>query len=132
MFEPAPEALESLVPLGAHFDGLIEGRGPTRIDGSVEGEVIVRDSLRIGADARVRARIHAREVVIDGSVEGEIQAPGRIELRATAQVSANLYTGCFVLADGARFEGHCRTVPPSDSPLEAPKAPDSNSAPRIP
>jgi len=131
MFEPAPDDVEPLVPPGAHFDGLIEARGPTRIEGSVAGEVIVNDSLRIGTNARIRARIEARDVVIDGTVEGEIRAPDRIELRATAHVNASLYTSCFVLAEGAHFEGRCHTSS-LESTLGAAPAPGSKSPSGIP
>ena len=66
MVDGTPPAIERLVPSGARFDGLIEASGTTRIDGTVEGEVIVAESLWIGAEARIRARVEAREVVIEG------------------------------------------------------------------
>lgn len=126
MNEHAAEAPEVLVPSGARFDGLIEGRGATRIDGCVDGEIIVAESLWVGAEARIRARVEAREVVVEGSVEGEIRAAEKIDLRATARVHASLYTRCFVLAEGAHFEGRCHTVPRNPA-VEAPGAPRSNS-----
>jgi len=128
MIDPNPENFDSLVPPGAHFDGLIEGRGPTRIDGSVEGQIIVADELWIGGDARIRARIEARTVVVEGTVEGEIRAAERIELRETAEVRATLHTGRFVLVEGAHFDGRCHTLAP-DSPNRAAESSDSNSTP---
>jgi cytoskeletal protein CcmA (bactofilin family) len=97
-----------------------------RIDGSVEGEIVAPESLWIGAEARVRGRVQATEVVIEGEVDGEIRAPGRIELRETARVRATLHTGCFVLADGAHFEGRCHTLPNGTVP-GPPAAAGSNS-----
>jgi cytoskeletal protein CcmA (bactofilin family) len=117
-----PGAVEPLVPSGGRFDGLVEVCGPARIDGIVDGEVIVADSLWIGAEAKVRARVEARNVVIEGEVRGEIRASEKIDLRATARVHASLYTGCFVLAEGAHFEGRCHTIA-SEMPKEAPAPP---------
>lgn len=122
---------ESLVALGGHFDGLIDARGAARIEGAVDGEVLVTESLWIGAEARVCARVEARDVVIEGRVEGEILAPEKIELRATARVRATLHTRRFVLADGAHFEGRCHTLP-SGPVEEALTAPNPNSESRMP
>jgi len=102
--------LAPLVPAGGRFEGLVDVRGPARIDGEVVGEVLVSESLWVGAEARIRARIRARDVVVEGMVEGEIHAPDKIELRATARARASLHTARFVLAEGAVFEGRCHTL----------------------
>ena len=119
--DPGSFAEEPLVSPGGRFDGLVHARGTARIDGAVRGEIIVGGSLWIGAEARIRGRVEAREVVIEGEVDGEIRAVERIDLRATARVRATLYTGCFVLAEGAHFEGRCHTL--ASGPAQEPRVP---------
>ncbi len=109
--QPPPCVLRS----DARFEGLVALRAPGRIDGCVNGEVIASDLLWIGRSARVNARIVAPEIVIAGEFDGEAEASGRIELLETARVRATLDTKHLVLADGAFFEGRCRTQPESES-----------------
>jgi len=110
---PSPRPL---VPAGGFFDGLVEVRGPARIDGEVIGDVYVEDALWVGAEARVSARIRARAVVVEGQVDGEIHAPDKVELRPSARARASLHTARFVLSEGAVFEGRCETLPPPAGP----------------
>jgi cytoskeletal protein CcmA (bactofilin family) len=98
---------------GTRFEGLVALKGPCRIDGCVNGEVIASDLVWIGRSARVNARIAAPEIVIAGEFEGEAEASCRIELLETARVSATLDTRNLVLAEGSFFEGRCRARPES-------------------
>ena len=50
MHETPPAPTEGLIPPGGSFDGLIEADGAVRIDGTVEGEVIVAESLWVGTE----------------------------------------------------------------------------------
>ena len=102
-------APEPVVAPNAEFKGLLHLRGPARIDGRIEGEVIAAGTVWIGETGRVRARVEAEEVVVAGELEGEVRAFGKIELLATARVIAALYTPRLVLAEGSFFEGRCHT-----------------------
>jgi cytoskeletal protein CcmA (bactofilin family) len=102
-------------------------RGPARIDGRVEGEVIAAGTVWIGESGRVRARVEAQKVVVAGALEGEVRASEKIELLATARVTAALQTPRLVLADGSFFEGRCRTGGGAEPPgNEAPPRPISH------
>jgi cytoskeletal protein CcmA (bactofilin family) len=94
---------------GASFRGLLQLPGTARIDGCVEGEIVVAGALWIGPHGRVTARVDAPEIIVEGELHGEVAAADRIELRATARVSADLRTPRLVLAEGSFFEGQCST-----------------------
>jgi cytoskeletal protein CcmA (bactofilin family) len=115
----AAAALPCVLKSGAHFDGLIALRGAGRLDGSVRGEVIGSDLLWIGEAARVDARMTAPEIVIEGDFRGEAAASGRIELLSSARVRATLETARLILAEGAFFEGQCRTRDDREPEAEA-------------
>jgi cytoskeletal protein CcmA (bactofilin family) len=103
-------ALEPVVAPNAEFEGLVHLRGPARIDGRIDGEVIAAGTVWIGETGRVRARVEAEEVVVAGELEGEVRASSKIELLATARVTAALHTSRLVLAEGSFFEGRCHTA----------------------
>ncbi|MFQ5417844.1 MAG: polymer-forming cytoskeletal protein [Myxococcota bacterium] len=102
---------EAIVPAEGEFEGLVQLRQAARIDGAVAGEIVADGCVWIGENARVRARVSAREVVVAGRLEGEVRASSKVELLATAHVVAQLEAPRLVLADGSFFRGRCLTRP---------------------
>jgi cytoskeletal protein CcmA (bactofilin family) len=102
--EPPPATLAA----NAEFEGIVQLRGPARIEGRVRGELVASGLLWIGAEGRIAARIEADQVIVAGEVEGEVRASERIELLPSARVRALLEAPRVVLAEGCFFEGECR------------------------
>lgn len=96
------------------FTGLVVLPEAARIDGRVVGRVLADGLVWIGASARLRARIEAREVVLEGRVEGPVSAD-RVELGPGAQLRGDLQAGALTMADGAVLEGRCLTLPEGGS-----------------
>ncbi len=110
----APErsaAAEPAVPAGFRFKGLMIFRGEVQIDGEASGEIEAEGILRLGEAARVRARVHADELISAGEFVGDATARSRIALLATARVRGNLEAPRIALADGCLFLGRCRSGP---------------------
>jgi cytoskeletal protein CcmA (bactofilin family) len=125
--------LVALVPEGGRFEGLVATRGDSRLEGAVEGEVlvagrvevgekVVAGRVEVGEKAQVRARIEADEIVIEGAVEGDVTSRRLVELGPAAVLEGNLDTPRLVTADGCRFDGRLTMTAsgarkdPSDSP----------------
>jgi cytoskeletal protein CcmA (bactofilin family) len=86
--------------------GGISGNEDLYIDGDVEGTVTLPESrLTIGPNARVRADISAREVVIFGHLTGNVQATGRVDLRQSAFVSGDILAGRLSIEESAVLTG---------------------------
>ena len=86
--------------------GELSGSEDLYLDGEVEGTIeLDRNSVTIGPNARIRAHIHAREVVIHGKVDGNIQGTDRVELRRTAVLVGDISTQRVSIEDGAYFKG---------------------------
>jgi cytoskeletal protein CcmA (bactofilin family) len=100
-----PLVLVALVPEGGSFEGLVASREDSRLDGVVEGEVLVGGRVEVGENAQVRARIEAEKIVVAGRVEGDLRARRSVELGPRAVVEGNLTTPRLATADGSRFDG---------------------------
>ncbi|HXZ26438.1 MAG TPA: polymer-forming cytoskeletal protein [Terriglobales bacterium] len=86
--------------------GELSGSEDLYLDGEVEGNVELRDhSLIIGPNGRVRANIHARDVVIHGKVDGNVYGNERVELKKSAILVGDISTQRIVIEDGAYFKG---------------------------
>lgn len=76
------------------------------IDGDVEGSIeLGGHSLTIGQDARIKADLLAKTVIISGSVKGNVKGVEKVDLRATGSVDGDITAPRFVMADGATVMG---------------------------
>ena len=76
------------------------------IDGQFEGNINLDDHcLTVGTEGRVKAEIHARQVVILGSITGNLTAREKIEIRRTGHVVGDLVAATVAIEEGAYFKG---------------------------
>jgi cytoskeletal protein CcmA (bactofilin family) len=86
--------------------GEIRGQEDLWIDGQLEGTIdLPGRRLTVGPNAKVRAKIRAREVEIQGLVEGDVEAAERIIIRRNARLTGDLKMAGVVIEDGAYFKG---------------------------
>src|SRR5512142_2253573 len=86
--------------------GELSGSEDLYLDGEVEGSIELRGhSLTIGPNGRVRANVHAKDVVIHGKVDGNVRGNERVELKKSAVLNGDIATQRIVIEDGAFFKG---------------------------
>ena len=78
---------------GSKVKGQFNSLGPARIDGEFEGEITATDSVTLGENAVVTAKIKAASIIVAGTFDGDMTASDSIEIRASAKVSGNLVQG---------------------------------------
>ena len=89
--------------------GSISSRGAVRIDGVVEGDVLVR-SLTLSRNAVIRGGVVAQTAVIEGEVEGTLDADD-VRLAASARVKGDIVHSVLRVESGAQFDGGSRRKP---------------------
>ena len=86
--------------------GELTGNEDLYLDGEVEGNINLRDhKLVIGPNAKIKATITARDVVVHGKVEGNLNASDRVELKRCCSLTGDVTTQRIVIEDGAFFKG---------------------------
>lgn len=102
---------------GASLRGDLKTTGDIIIEGALDGSLHADESrVSVGREARVRADIIAREVIIEGHVVGNVRATERVELRSSATVEGNVFAKRFAMEENAALRGH---VDPSGSSVTA-------------
>lgn len=127
-YRPEPETKGSAsIGKNVTITGQIFSREDLYVDGEVEGTIeLAENKLTIGANGKVKAGIHAREVVIIGSVQGDVEATERVDIRKDARLVGNIKTARIVIEDGAVFKGsidivkpEAKAAPPAPKPAPA-------------
>lgn len=86
--------------------GEVKGSEDLLVDGLVEGTITLTESrLTIGPNAKVKANVAARDVVVLGSLDGDITASGRVELRSGANLIGDIHAGRLSIEENAMFSG---------------------------
>jgi cytoskeletal protein CcmA (bactofilin family) len=86
--------------------GELSGSEDLYVDGNVEGSIELRNnSLIVGPNGTVKAKISAKGVVIQGRVDGTVSASDRVEMRKTAVVKGDVTTQRIAIEEGASFQG---------------------------
>jgi len=106
--KPAAEARADVGHIGKSvvLRGELTGNEDLYLDGEVEGTINLRDhKLVIGPNAKIKATITARDVVVHGKVEGNLNASDRVELKRSCSLTGDVSTQRIVIEDGAFFKG---------------------------
>ncbi|MDH5218632.1 MAG: polymer-forming cytoskeletal protein [Gammaproteobacteria bacterium] len=86
--------------------GGLAGEEDVCIQGRVEGTVHFKGySVTIGEHGRVKADIHAREILVEGKLEGNLYGEEKVHIRASGKVVGNIEAPRVVMEDGALFKG---------------------------
>jgi cytoskeletal protein CcmA (bactofilin family) len=86
--------------------GELSGSEDLYLDGEVEGTIeLEKNVLTIGPNSKVRANVHARDVIVHGKLDGNIIATGKVEMKRTALLVGDIKTQRITIEDGAFFKG---------------------------
>jgi cytoskeletal protein CcmA (bactofilin family) len=112
--------------------GELSGSEDLYVDGEVEGSIDLKEhSLTIGPHGRVRANVHAREIIVHGKVDGNLNGTDRVELKRSAVQVGDIATQRIVIEDGAYFKGAIdirKIEKPQQKPVEPVKSYSSSAA----
>lgn len=88
------------------LNGKLTIEGELRIEGNVEGELVVGGDVQIERAATVKARVEAQNVTVRGSVEGDVVARGKLVLSGSGHLAGNVQIQSLSIEDGATLNGN--------------------------
>jgi cytoskeletal protein CcmA (bactofilin family) len=76
------------------------------MDGTLDGSIQLTECrLTIGPNARIKANISVRDLIVFGHVDGNIQASGRLELRQAAIVNGDIVASRLSVEETSTIKG---------------------------
>ncbi len=97
-------AINSLVK-GTTITGNVKSKTDIRIDGTLDGDLIVSAKVVIGKSGFIKGNVSAQNIHIEGKVEGNITVAEKTHLFGEAVVDGNISTRKLIVEDGAVFNG---------------------------
>ena len=91
--------------------GRLEMTGNGQIMGVVDGHVTCPGELLVGSEARIRAEIEARDLVLAGRVQGNVVVRGRLKITATGRLDGDAQVGSLVVQEGGVHFGVLHVYP---------------------
>jgi cytoskeletal protein CcmA (bactofilin family) len=86
--------------------GELSGSEDLTIEGHVEGRIELKDNvLTIGANAKIRAEVFAKTVIVLGEVTGNVTASEKVDIRDNGSVDGDITSPRVAIAEGAHFRG---------------------------
>ena len=96
-------------------DTVVNGRlsftEPTRIEGTLRGEVRASDVLVVGETAIVEGVVRALKLIVLGEVRGEVRAAEWVEIGRSGRLTGKVEAQSLVVREGGYLNGDCRIVP---------------------
>jgi cytoskeletal protein CcmA (bactofilin family) len=93
---------------GTVIKGNIEAVADLRLDGILEGDLIVKGRVVLGPTAKVIGNIECENSDIEGVVEGKIKVSDLLHLKSSALIKGELTVGRLSVEPGAKIEVNCQ------------------------
>lgn len=111
--------LPNMIGPGTKIIGNIETNGDIRIDGNIEGNIISKGKVVIGANGLVKGEVQCANAELSGSLEGKILVSDLLSLKSTSKLTGEMKVGKLSIEPGAIFIGNCsmNTNTPNSQPF---------------
>ena len=102
------EGVTNILTANANLKGNLKTEGSIRIDGIIEGEIEVNDTLILGKGGIIKGILKTKNALIGGKVLGDIRGQARIELKSGSVVTGDIVCKKLIIEEGAIFDGLCK------------------------
>lgn len=90
---------------GTHIDGNIKTSSSIRIDGSIKGTLICKNTVTIGENGAIEGDVEAINAIVGGRVQGRVIVSEKLVLEAKSSLNGELKAKKLIIDEGAVFEG---------------------------
>ena len=90
---------------GIEIKGTLSGAGDLVVEGRVEGQISLKNTLTIEESGEVQADVEVEAIIVNGKMSGNIEATDKVEVSSTARMVGDIKAPRVIIEDGARFKG---------------------------
>lgn len=108
---------------GTTIEGTVRANNSVRIDGTLKGTLICKNTLTVGINGEIEGDVEAKNAIIGGKINGKIKVAEKLVLESKSTLIGELKASKLIIDDGAVFEGTSKMAVTPKSPLEVPAKP---------
>jgi len=97
----------NLISQGTEITGDVKSTGDIRIDGVLNGNMVTKGKVVIGATGRVKGEVECKNSEVSGLIEGKITVTQLLNLKASSKINGTIITAKLSIEPGAVFTGNC-------------------------
>jgi len=90
---------------GSVVMGNMRSEDSIRVDGHINGDLISKEKIIIGANGHIGGTLNGAEITVEGFVNGNIVSSGLLQVSAAAKISGNIYAKEIAIEKGAEMNG---------------------------
>jgi cytoskeletal protein CcmA (bactofilin family) len=97
----------NIIGKGTKIVGDITSAGDVRIDGLLNGNIVISGKLVLGPSGVVEGNITSVNAELEGEVRGIVNISETLSLKSTAKINGDIVTTKLMIEPGALFTGSC-------------------------
>lgn len=97
----------NLISQGTEITGDVKSTGDIRIDGVLNGNMVTKGKVVIGATGRVKGEVECKNSEVSGLIDGKITVTQLLNLKASSKINGTIVTSKLSIEPGAVFTGNC-------------------------
>ena len=97
----------NIIGPGTVITGDINTNGDVRVDGTLNGKLIVKGKLVLGSTGVIDGEISCQNADISGGIKGKINVSELLSLKNSARINGDIVTNKLAIEPGANFTGSC-------------------------
>jgi len=98
------QAIATFISEGCVFDGNMKAPAFVRIEGQINGDVIVDEGLILGEKGSIKGNIVTKEIIVYGTVDGNINTQS-LEIKSTGRITGDIKTQTLQVETGGMHNG---------------------------
>ena len=114
--------LPNIIGSGTKFIGDIDTNGDLRVDGIIEGNIVSKGKLVLGAGGSIKGTIKCSSAEISGVFDGKMEVSELLSLKSTSTFKGEMSINKLSIEPGATFVGTCNMADKSPRPTAASSA----------
>ena len=99
--------IDTLIGKRAVINGDVTGKGNYKIDGTVNGDVLIKGDLVTGEKSVITGDIVAKNIIIAGTVTGNVEASGQLTIKHTGTIKGDQKCESLIVEEGSKVTGKC-------------------------
>lgn len=90
---------------GTRVEGTVRSDNSVRIDGTLKGKLICKNTLTVGVNGVIEGEVEAQNAIVGGKINGKVKVAEKLVLESKSKLIGELKASKLIIDEGAVFEG---------------------------